>query len=883
MRTCLAAISASLILLAGHGGTNPESRAPSPEPRPTNNEPRAPNTAQVTAQMTRTYPAAKQGANYMHNYYLAPAPSSTPWAPAWSPDGKTLAFAMSGSIWTIDPTSGIARELTYNRKYHSMPDWSPDGRWIVYVADDGGATIQLEIVDVATGESRALTNDDQVYMDPSFSPDGKRLAYVATTPSGNFNVFIRSIEDGRLVGDEIAVTRDHKFGRDRLYFGNMDMHITPAWFPDGKELLLVSNRNVALGSGNVLRVPASANGIDAATTVLAEQTLYRTRPHVSLDGKRFVYTSTRGAADQFNNLYVQPTAGGEPYKLTFFQHDAFHPRWSPDGEWIAFTSNEGGLPQLQLLETYGGALRKIVVKERRWKRPMATLSVRTIDAVSRRPTAARIHLTASDGKHYTPATAYSRVSAAGDRVFHQTGAFQVEVPVGTVTVEAVKGFEYVPAKATVHAASGETARTDITLQPLVNLSADGWYNGSTHVHMNYAGNLHNTLENLMMMSAAEDQDMVNEQIANKDNRILDHQYFVPGGKAHPLSTRDRVLVVGQEYRPPFYGHVFMFQLRDHLISPFTTGYEGTAIESLYPSNTDMFRKAKAQGATVGYVHAFGSQSADRSGGNDPLASDLGGAKGFVVDAALQTTDAVEWSASGTAGFYPWYAVLNNGLRVTAVGGEDSISSMHRSKLVGSARTYVHTGSSGLDADAWFEGLRKGRAFVTTGPLVELTVNGRMPGEETTLPAGGGDVAIAVRVRSITPLESVVLLFNGVIVEKMPLAADRKSAQFSKSLRVTRSGWYHLRAEGSPSERHPLDTTFAQAFTNPVWVRVGDKPVRNAAAAEYCLKWIDKLQGLAEAWPGWRSQKEKDHVYAQFAEARAVYRRFLQEATATSSQ
>ena len=169
----------------------------------------------------------------------------------------------------------------------------------------------------------------------------------------------------------------------------------------------------------------------------------------------------------------------------------------------------------------------------------------------------------------------------------------------------------------MQAVEGEVAQVDLELQPLTNLSARGWYNGSTHVHMNYAGNLHNTLENLMMMSAAEDQDMVNEQIANKDNRILDHQYFVPGGKAHPLSTRDRVLVVGQEYRPPFYGHVFMFQLRDHLISPFTTGYEGTAIESLYPSNTDMFRKAKAQGATVGYVHAFGSQSADQSGRQRP--------------------------------------------------------------------------------------------------------------------------------------------------------------------------------------------------------------------------------------------------------------------------
>jgi TolB protein len=839
--------------------------------------------AHLAGQGDRTYPAARQGGNYMHNYYFAPAPSSTPWAPAWSPDGSALAVAMSGSIWTVDRASGIARELTYNRKYHSMPDWSPDGRWIAYVADDGGGTIQLEIVNVATGESRALTSDAQIYMDPVFSPDGTRLAYVATKPRGNFNVFIRSIKDGQFAGDEIAVTRDNDFGRDRLYFGTMDMHITPAWLPGGTELLLVSNRKVPLGSGNVLRVPADANGIDKATTVLAEQTLYRTRPHVSLDGKRFVYSSTRGAADQFNNLYVQPTSGGEPYKLTFFQHDAFHPRWSPDGEWIAFISNEGGLPQLQLLETYGGALEKMPVRERRWKRPMSVLSARTIDAATNQPAAARIHLTASDGKHYTPTDAYSRVSGAGDRVFHQTGTFRVEVPPGAVTIEAVKGFEYVPVKTTVQVVEGEVARADIELQRMTDFSARGWYNGSTHVHMNYAGNLHNTLENLMMMSAAEDQDMVNEQIANKDNRILDHQYFVPGGKAHPLSTRDRVLVVGQEYRPPFYGHVFMFQLRDHLISPFTTGYDGTAVESLYPSNTDMFRKAKAQGATVGYVHAFGTQSADRSGGNDPFNADLGGAKGFIVDAALRTTDAVEWSNSGTAGFHPWYAVLNNGLRITAVGGEDSISSMHRSKLVGSARTYVYTGDRGLDADAWFEGLRGGRAFVTTGPLVELTVNGRIPGEEAQLPASGGEAAIVARVRSITPLESVALIFNGELVEKIPLSADRRSAQFSKTLKPARSGWYHLRAEGNPKERYPLDTTFAQGFTNPVWVTVGNRPVRSAAAATYCLKWIDKLQQMAEAWPGWRSQKEKNHVYAQFEEARAVYRRFLQEAPPSPSQ
>ena len=105
---------------------------------------------------------------------------------------------------------------------------------------------------------------------------------------------------------------------------------------------------------------------------------------------------------------------------------------------------------------------------------------------------------------------------------------------------------------------------------MADMAAEGWYKGSTHVHMNYAGNLHNSLDNLKAMSAAEDQDVVLEQIANKDNRILDYQYFVPGGGPHPVSEPDRLVVVGQEYRPPFYGHVYMFGLRDHLISPFTT-------------------------------------------------------------------------------------------------------------------------------------------------------------------------------------------------------------------------------------------------------------------------------------------------------------------------
>ena len=817
---------------------------------------------ELTAQ-ARFYPAARSGGNYMHNFYFPPSPSATPWAPDWSPDGEWIAVSMQGSIWKVDLNTGGAYELTYNEAYHSSPDWSPDGQWIIYTADYEHQRIQLEILNTQTGESHMLTDDQAVYTDPVFSPDGSKVAYVSINPSGYFNVYVRGISNGQWVGEPIAVSRDNEYGSNRLYFGSGDMHITPAWLPGGNELLIVSNRSVPLGSGNVLRVPAVEDGILQATTVLAEQTLYRTRPDVSIDGRRFVYTSTSGSADQFNNLYVQPTQGGEPYKMTFFEHDAFHPRWSPDGEWIAFISNEGGLPQLQLLETYGGKLVRVPMSELHFKRPMGYLKVRVVDEGGDL-THNRIHLQAADGKFYTPNDAYARAGTRGDQIFHNAGEFTLTLPVGEASLNVVKGFEYLPQSLEVDIEEGAVAQLTVELEQMTDMGAKGWYSASTHVHANYGGNLHNTLENLMMMSRSEDQDLVLEQVANKDNRILDYQFFVPGGGQHPISEKDQIVVVGQEYRPPFYGHVFMFGMREHLISPFVTGYEGTAVESLYPSNTDMFLKAKAQGAITGYVHPYLGES-------DPLEGNLGGGKGFMVDAALGTTDALEWSDSATSGFYPLYAVWNNGLRVTATGGEDSISSLHRSKLLGSYRTYVYTGNLGLNMDAWFTGLKRGRAFVSSGPLLEMQVGTSLPGDTVQLPPGGGEVTITGQLRSITELEELALVCNGELVQTFPLRRIDNSLDIDFDHSIERSGWCHLRTEGDSDKRFPLDVGYAQAFTNPIWFQVGDEPIRNPQSVDYAIRWIDKLQELADAWPGWRSEPEKAHVFGQFEQARQVYR------------
>jgi hypothetical protein len=625
-----------------------------------------------------------------------------------------------------------------------------------------------------------------------------------------------------------------------------------------------------------MRMPVEPDGILTAKPVLREQTLYRTRPDVSIDGKRIIYSSSGGAADEFNHLYVLPVAGGEAYKMTFGSFDDFNPRWSPDGEWIAYISNEGGLPQLYLLESYGGERRKIVVTSREWKQPMGKVHVRVVDEGTGKSTAARIYAPASDGKFYAPTDSYSRIATtrmpyrSGDHVFHSDGEFTMEVPAGKLALEAVKGFEYLPAHLDVDVRAGATHEVTIRIKPLVSMRAKGWYSGSTHAHMNYGGNLRNTLEHMMLMGRAEDLGVVNVLAANKDNRIMDWEYFVKGGDEHPISRNhpSMKVIVGEEYRPPFWGHTFMIGLADHLISPFLTGYEGTAIESLYPSNTDMFRKAKAQGAITGYVHAFGSES-------DPLRGGLGGAKAFPIDVALGTVDCLEWSTSTHGSAIVWHHALNNDFPIAVTGGEDANTSLQRHTMLGSVRTYAYVGPT-LNARSWMDSVGKGHSFESNGPLLEFRIDGHMPGESIHLPESGGDVNVEADIWSTLPLQRAMIYRNGKIWREVPLQADHLGGKLRAKVSVSESGWYSLTAEGV-SQRNADDPSFPQAISNPIRVYTGAKPIRSRESAEYFLQWLDKLWTMTDAAGSWRSPKEREHVLRQFEEARVVYRKRAQEA------
>ncbi|MBI3696361.1 MAG: CehA/McbA family metallohydrolase, partial [Acidobacteria bacterium] len=288
---------------------------------------------------------------------------------------------------------------------------------------------------------------------------------------------------------------------------------------------------------------------------------------------------------------------------------------------------------------------------------------------------------------------------------------------------------------------------------------------------------------------------------------------------------------------------------------FTTGYEGTAIESLYPSNTDMFRLARAQGAIGGYVHPWSG---------DPVRTGYAVARGFPVDLALGVTEYIELLTSAghqRATSEVWHRALNCGFRISATAGEDSILSLHRTPIIGADRTYAYLGPK-LEYPAWVDAFRAGRTFVTNGPLLDFRIDGRLPGDEIRLPAEGGEIELQGRVESVAPVDKLEVLRNGQVIES-------GTTEISKRIRVSGSGWYTLRILGSNAQR-PIDDRFAYAETGAIYVMTGDQPIRSRTDAEYFIRWIEDIARQAEQHPGWRSDRERKHVLSQFAEARKVF-------------
>jgi hypothetical protein len=730
----------------------------------------------------------------------------------------------------------------------------------VYASYRGDA-VELRLLDLATGESAALVSDAHVNLDPRWSPDGSRIAFVSTAHEGRWHVFL--VAPGG--GAPVRLTEDRQSDLPRYYYSAWDHYLSPTWSPDGKELILVSNRGRIWGSGGFWRMAAEPGA--PMREIHYEETTWKARPDWAPDGRRVVYSSYHGR--QWNQLWVTTGDGGDTLPLTYGEYDLTGPRWSRDGRRIAAISNEGGNTSLVVIDVPGGARRRVATRTRLYREPTARVELTVVDAATGQSMPARLSVTAADGRSFAPDDAWRHADEAFVRgeqpfelgYFHTRGRAAVVTPPGPVVVQAWRGPEYATAREELALAPGETRALRLTLRRLDDLPARGWWGGDLHVHMNYGGHYRNTPATLAFQGQAEGLHLIENLVVNKEQRIPDIDAFRT--TPDPVSTPRFLLVHGQEFHTGFWGHTALLGLRDHYLLPDYSGQANTASASLVPTNADVADLAHAQGALMGYVHPFDA-AVDPDNAGEPLSYAL------PVDAALGKVDYLE-----VMGFSDhlitsdvWYRLLNCGFRIPAGAGTDAFPNFASLRgPAGLLRTYVKSGPR-LDHRAFLDGLKQGRTFVTNAPLLAFDVEGRGPGDEIVL-AAGRPLQAKVSLRSAVPLDRLQVVGNGKVVAEVALAGDRTRAEASITLPAETSGWYVLRAF-SERPRLPVLDLYPFASTSPVYVRVGDRPVRSAADAAWFVRWVDRVIAAASAHQGWNTPAEREAALGQLARAREEY-------------
>jgi Tol biopolymer transport system component/DNA-binding winged helix-turn-helix (wHTH) protein len=266
------------------------------------------------------------------------------WGPAFSPDGKQLAFVRAngtlnkGEVFLMPAAGGSARRLTVdNAHITSPPSWTRDGKSILFSSTRSGLPTVWRM-SAAGGTPVQITQVGVKAFGPRVAPTGHRLAF--EQDMGSSSLWSLELNDGGKKKLRRQVTASK--GR------NSDAQISP----DGTKVVFVSDRT---GSGEIYICNENGSNLLQLTNFGSPQTPERPRsperPRWSRDGQKIVFDATIG---EYGAIFVMQANGGLPRPLSNQASDNLNPSWSRDGDWIYFTSNRSGQWQIWKMPSEGG-------------------------------------------------------------------------------------------------------------------------------------------------------------------------------------------------------------------------------------------------------------------------------------------------------------------------------------------------------------------------------------------------------------------------------------------------------------------------------------------------------------------------------------------------
>ncbi|TKV74026.1 hypothetical protein FDV58_34030 [Bradyrhizobium elkanii] len=496
------------------------------------------------------------------------------------------------------------------------------------------------------------------------------------------------------------------------------------------------------------------------------------------------------------------------------------------------------------------------------------LCVRVLDASDGQELSSRVHFRGAHGEYLPPLAHTAFVddgwgqNVGGDlrlgtmSYAYVPGRFEIMLPVGKVAAEIVHGFEYKVVRTSFEIRPGQT-ELRFALERWSDIRRRGYYCGDVHVH--FLDPVTAALE-----SAAEDINVTNLLAAQWGRAFtgVTHGIAQQHNGGHP----DRIVRIDSENRHHMMGDVFLLNLKEPVLPLSSGGPERDEIGGWEDvSLVDWCAACKMQGGLV-FNQLTPTPHAEATAAIALGLIDAVEVRWFNFDFASHLQIEGHWGETpfDCPGVQQWYVYLNAGYRLPAVGGTDKMSN---GTALGALRTYAFLGDGQkFDYARWCSAVARGHTFVSTGPLLELYVNGKMPGDEIELPDTGGQVHITAQARSAQPFDVIDIVQNGQVVARANANADGLAASVDATVTIDRSSWLAARCfgRGSLHTQHPIDIG---AHTSPVYVSVGNKRQSSTKDASELLTLLEGGAAYLEKLAVWRSENQRRRHLARLDEGR----------------